>query len=95
MSTAEADTPAKPPLKQRLNALMEEYGRIAIFTWLTIFVLTLSSFVVAIKFGYTPDGAAGQSGIVVIAYVATQATKPIRIFATLALTPVIAKLIRR
>jgi len=96
MSTAEAEAPAKKPsLKERLTGLMEEYGNIAIVTWLAIFALTLTGFIVAIKMGYEPEGGAGQTGVVVIAYAATQLTKPVRIIATLILTPTIAKLRRK
>lgn len=95
MSTEEAETPAKPTLRQRLDALMEEYGYIGIYTYLTLFVLSIVGFSVAIKMGYQPDGAAGQTGIVAIAYVATKGIQPLRILATLALTPLIAKVVRR
>lgn len=96
MNTVETEAAKKPPLKQRLNALMEEYGQIAIVTWLSIFAMTMVGFSVAIQvFGYQPDGAAGQGGILAIAYIATQATKPIRIAATLGLTPVIGRIVRR
>ena len=96
MNTVETEANKKPPLKQRLNSLMEEYGQIAIVTWLSIFAMTMLGFSVAIQvFGYQPEGTAGQTGILAIAYLATQATKPIRIIATLGLTPLIARTVRR
>lgn len=95
MSTESADTPAKPTLKQRLDTLMEEYGSIAIYTYLTLFVVSIVSFSVAIKMGYQPEGAAGTTGIFAIAYIATKGIQPLRILATIALTPLIARAVRR
>lgn len=92
---ADAAAPEKVPLKERLSTLMEEFGQIAVVTWLVIFALTLGGFAAAIKLGYQPDSAAGQTGILAAAYGATQLTKPLRILATLAATPVVARLVRR
>jgi hypothetical protein len=94
-STAVPAPGQKLPLKQRLSALMEEYGQIAIVTWFVIFGLTIGGFAVAIKLGYQPESASGQTGVLAAAYVATQLTKPLRALATLAITPVAARLVRR
>lgn len=92
---SQEQSPERPPLKQRLNTLLETYGQVALVTWLTIFATVMLGFVVAIKFGYQPESATGQTGVLIIAYAATQATKPLRILATLALTPVVARFISR
>ena len=41
------------------------------------------------------EGTVAQAGVLGAAYVATKATQPLRILATLALTPLIARLVRR
>ena len=88
-------TDKKPPLKERLKSLMAEYGNIAITIYLSIFALTLSGFFIAIKAGFEVDSGSEKTGTVVIAYAATKALQPIRILLTLALTPVIARFLRR
>ena len=103
---APAPTPApapvaeKPKLKDRLKAMLEEYGPVAFITWFGVFLLVLGLMAVGVKlfgvqvaewFGVKMDGAVGTAGTLAIAYAITQGTKPLRILATLALTPVIAK----
>ncbi len=85
----------RPPLKERLTTLLNEYGRVAIIIYFTIFALVLSGFAVAIKFGVEVDSAAGTAGTIGAAWVATKLTQPLRILATLVLTPIVAKLIER
>jgi hypothetical protein len=93
---AAAPTPsAKPPMKERLKALMEEYGKIAITTYFVIFGLVFAGFAIAIKFGFQPEGGTGTAGLLGAAWLATKATQPFRILGTLALTPVVAKLVGR
>lgn len=93
MSEEEAEK--KPPLKERLKTLMETYGRLAFIIYFTIFFGTLGGFIVAIKAGFEVDGGAESTGTVVVAYAATKALQPIRILATLALTPMIDQLLKR
>jgi hypothetical protein len=81
-------------VKDKLQALAEEYGPVALVTWFAIFFATLGAFYVAIESGFTPEGAAGRSGTVAMAYGATQLTKPLRAVATFALTPLIARSLR-
>ncbi len=90
-----ADTPTRLPLKERLSKLISDYGPVAFVTWFVLFGLTLAGFVLAIKLGFKPEGAAGGAGTLGAAYVATQLTKPLRILATLALTPVIGKAVEK
>ena len=85
----------KPSLKKRLKDLMEVYGRLAITIYFSIFFATLGGFIVAIKAGFEIDGGAGKTGTVVIAYAATKALQPVRILATLALTPVLDQFLKR
>ncbi len=71
--------------------LPAEYGGIALAVWFTIFGITMVGFYTAISMGFEVEGALGGAGKIGAAYAATQLTKPIRIFATLALTPIVAR----
>ena len=85
----------KPPLAQRLKTLFVEYGQLALVTYLVIFALVLVGFGVAIKMGAGVESAAGWAGTMGGAYAATKLTQPLRILATLVLTPVVARVVRR
>jgi hypothetical protein len=92
---APAAIAAKPPLKQRLSALFEEYGRIAIITYFTISILTIIGFSVAIWTGVKPSSETGVIGVIIAGWALGKATLPIRVFVTLGLTPVVAFVVRR
>src|SRR5215813_4854329 len=92
---APAATAAKPPLKQRLSALFEDYGWIAIITYITISILTIIGFSVAIWTGVKPSTETGVLGVIFAGWVLAKATLPIRILITLGLTPVVAFVVRR
>jgi hypothetical protein len=91
----------EPPKKKKaawrlkLEALVAEYGTAAIITWFSIFLLTWLFFIVAISLGFEVDSGGEGTGVIAIAYVATQLTKPIRIAATVFLTPVVVKVWHR
>jgi hypothetical protein len=85
----------KLSLKQRLSALFDEYGRIAIITYFTLSILTIIGFSVAIWMGVQPSSETGVLGVVIAGWVLAKATMPIRIPITLALTPLIAVIVRR
>ena len=98
---APADDPAsdaaqaKPSLKQRLSALFEDYGRIAIITYFTLSILAIIGFSVAIGLGVEPSGATGVIGVIIAGWALAKATLPIRILITLGLTPIIALIVTR
>jgi hypothetical protein len=79
-------------LKERLKKLYEVYGIAAVITWFSLFFLVLAGFVIAFEYGNGPG--TNKAGWVA-AYVATEATKPIRILITLALTPMVVKFGKR
>jgi len=81
--------------KERLKALLAEYGRVALYTYLGLFVLVLAGFAIAIAAGVQVESAQGGAGVLGMAYVATKVTQPIRIAATIALTPLIASAINK
>ncbi|MFO0635898.1 MAG: hypothetical protein U0168_23915 [Nannocystaceae bacterium] len=76
--------------REQLREHFAEFGGIAIATYFAIFFLTWAGFVVAIRMGVEVDGAAENTGTIGAAYVATKLTQPLRIIATLALTPAVA-----
>jgi hypothetical protein len=80
--------------KERLKALIAEYGRLAIWIHIAVFFVVLSSFTVAIAVGFQTDSATAGGGTLLAAYLATKATSPLRIGFTLAATPVVARLFR-
>lgn len=86
---------AKPTLKQRLQVLMADYGKIAIYTYLALSLGTIAAFSLAFGLGMAPSSASGVGGVIFAGWLAAKATMPLRILATLGLTPLIATLLRR
>ena len=82
-------------MRQKLKLLLEEYGRIAIVTYFVIFGLTLAGFAIAISYGLQVESAKGGAGLLVASWVATKLTQPLRIAGTLALTPVVAAVVKK
>lgn len=81
--------------REKLKTLLAEYGNVAIYTYLVIWVLTLAGFAIAISFGMQVKGAASGTGVALGAWLATKLTQPLRIAGTLALTPLVAALLRK
>lgn len=81
--------------RARLKNLLAEYGKLAIYVYLAIFVVVLAGFAVAIQSGIKTEGTVGKMGVVGAAWVATKVSQPLRILATLVLTPLVARLLRR
>ncbi len=77
--------------KERLKALLSEYGAVAIWTYFVLFGLVLTAFAVAIAAGVRVESAQGHAGVLAGAWIATKLTQPLRILASLALTPVVAR----
>lgn len=82
-------------LKARYQQLLTDYGYGAFGVWFVIFVLTFGSFYVSITTGMEVDSAVASAGTIGGAYLMTQATKPVRLVATLLLTPVVVGGYRR
>jgi hypothetical protein len=82
-------------VRKTLKHILVEYGAVAVVVYLTIFFLVLFGFWTAIRFGWQPSTAVANVGSFAAAYIATKVTQPLRIVATLALTPFIAKLYER
>lgn len=79
-------------MRKTTKDLLAEYGAVALVVYLSIFALVFAGFWAAIRFGWRADSAAGNVGTLAAAYVAAKVTQPLRIAATLVLTPVLAKL---
>lgn len=77
-------------LKERLAAHFAEYGKIAIYTYFTLSILAIIGFSIAIGVGVAPSSATGVLGTIGAGWLAAKATMPLRILATLALTPLVA-----
>ena len=92
--TAET-SPSTPSRKDRLKKLFVEYGSLALWVYFGIFVVVLVGFAAAIRLGLNVDSTAGTAGVWAAAYVSTKLTQPLRILATLALTPVVMHVVRR
>lgn len=99
MTEREPDVPAPPPgkrtLKQRLSAHFNEYGQIAIITYFSLSILTIIGFSIAIGIGTSPESTTGVLGVIAAGWVAAKATMPVRILITLAVTPVVAVVVKR
>jgi hypothetical protein len=67
---------------ERLKQLLAEYGRVALGTYLAIFVLALGGFALALSQGLELAsldlGGAGNAGVFAGAYVATKLIQPAR-----------------
>jgi hypothetical protein len=79
----------------RFRNLFVEYGVIAIVVHYVIFALVIVGFWAAIRAGWQPSGAAASAGTWGAAYLATKVVQPVRIVATLAVTPFIARIYER
>ncbi len=77
-------------MKERYEGLLQEYGTMALGTYLALFVLTFAGFYTALQAGFEVSSAAGTASVVGGAYAATKLSQPVRIGATLVLTPAVA-----
>ena len=72
--------------REKLKILLEEYGRLAIWVYLVLWLAVLAGFAVAISTGFKADSGAAGLGVLGAAWVATKLTQPLRIGATLLLS---------
>ena len=82
-------------LLQKFKHLLVEYGVTALVVHYVIFALVIVGFWAAIRMGWQPASAVGSVGTWTAAYIMTKIVQPLRIIATLAVTPFIAKLYER
>lgn len=82
-------------MKERIEALMLEYGAIAAVVWFGLFFATWAGAAALLQAGFEFESASGKTGLWAGSYAIAFATKPIRIILTVALCPVVAKFWRR
>jgi len=78
-------------MRKTLKHVLTEYGTVALVLYLAIFALVLCGTWIAMRAGWSPTSAAGNAGTFAAAYIVTKLTQPLRIAATVVLTPLLAK----
>ena len=79
----------------KLKQILAQYGPLAFAIYMTLFFGVLMGFYLAINAGWAPESVAGRAGAFTAAYLATKLTQPLRIAATVVLTPLIGRLWQR
>lgn len=77
---------------EKLKQILAQYGLLAFVIYMTLFFAVLIGFYLAINAGWAPESVAGRAGAFTAAYIATKLTQPLRIGATLLLTPIIGRI---
>jgi hypothetical protein len=85
----------KLSLSDRFKALLAEWGPLLLVVWFGLFGIVLVGFVLAIQLGFEVESTGGFLGTLGAAYVATQLTKPLRLVATVVITPALGAFLRR
>lgn len=81
----------KPKLTEKLKALFDKYGRLAIGVYFVFYLLAWGGTVLALYLGVEIKGVTGGTGAVAAGYVVLKVTQPFRIAATAGLTPLLAR----
>ena len=82
--------------REKLKLLLEEYGRIVLWVYLVIWLVVLAGFAFAISAGFNVKSVSTSGlGVLGAAWLATKLTQPLRIAGTLALTPVVATVLKK
>jgi hypothetical protein len=86
--------------REKLKVLLEEYGRMAVWIYLVIWLVVLAGFATAISAGFNAgfnvkSVSASGMGVLGAAWLATKLTQPLRIAATLLLTPAISTALKK
>lgn len=82
-------------MRKTLQRILTEYGPVAVVVYLGIFFLVLFGAWGGIHFGWQPETLTGNAGAFTAAYLTTKVMYPLRIGATVAITPFIARAIGR
>ena len=81
-------------LKERFSRLVSEYGPVAFTIYFALFGLSLAGFALAFRMGFQglqSRGVGTGLGLAAASWAATKVIQPLRILATLALTPPIGR----
>ena len=79
-------------MRRTFKQIVTEYGTTALVVYLAIFTVVLLAFWLGIRLGWRPESVVGNAGAFTAAYLATKVTQPLRIAATLVLTPIVARI---
>jgi len=79
----------------RWDQVKAEYGKIALWTYLSLWILVLAAYFLAIQMGMEVEGAGETSSVLVGSWVAAKVTQPVRIALTIVLTPFVARVLRK
>ena len=80
---------------EKFRNVMVEYGVIALVIHYVIFAIVITGFWFAIRSGWRSSGTSGNVGTWGAAYLAAKITQPLRIIATVAITPFVARVYER
>ncbi len=80
---------------KRWKEYLERYGTVAIVVYFTLFGLVLAGTYLAWRFGFRPEGVGSNLAGLGAAYAFTKITQPLRLLATLGLTPLVARVVGR
>ncbi len=81
--------------KARLEQVYEEYGKIALFTYLSLWAMVLAAYFIAIAIGMDVEGVGETSSVLVGSWVAAKLTQIPRVMLTIVLTPFVARVVRK
>lgn len=84
-------------LKQRFSALLAEYGPVALTIYFALFALSWAGFALAFRLGFDGFGSRGVGsglGLAAASWAATKLIQPLRVLATLALTPLVSRWVK-
>lgn len=81
--------------QEQFKSLLSKFGKLGLIIYLTLFAVVMVGFVFAIQMGFRTESTAGKAGVWGAAWLATKVTQPLRILATLALTPIVAHVLKR
>lgn len=82
-------------MRKKFTEVLTEYGVIAVILYFAMFFAVLFGAYFALKAGWTPKGFAAETGRWVVAYGIAKLSTPIRLAATVALSPLIARIWER
>ncbi len=82
--------------RDKLKLLLQEYGRMAIWVYLVLWLVVLAGFTIALSVGFNVKSvSASGMGVLGGAWLATKLTQPLRIAGTLGLTPAISTALKK
>ncbi len=78
-------------MRRTLKQVFTDYGPVALVLYFAIFFLVLGGVWLGLRAGWTPKSMSGSAGTFAAAYIITKLTQPLRIAATIVLTPIVGR----